>query len=266
MFTTDAFYLKNHTYKQCEDYALTNPFGEPLASAIADGCSASPYTDVGSKIILLELFNVMNDEGIIEFETTINETILWDLFSKCFYNSSNLINLYNLPYESLDCTIGLVTYNESEIIATLIGDGYIYTEFTNGSVSITKISFSENMPDYLTYFFSKDGTNHPYFSDPYNEKVLTDNFGNTKTLEKGIYYQTYNPEDVQKIIIASDGLEKVFNHDDTIYDDFKLLEKLSDFKQGSGNFVKRKLAKFTKRMEQNGIKMLDDLSMAALSK
>ncbi len=139
---------KEHNANQ--DFCLTGKnFG-----VLADGCSRSKYSEVGTRLIL-QLFGgipTCNEEEKFEENITYIMEMLISLlqkYNKQICNDGNyttdlLVN--NLFFTLLSCF-----ETKDDFIVYILGDGYIITQNKRGMFSYIHFSYDHNKPPYLVY-------------------------------------------------------------------------------------------------------------------
>lgn len=241
----------------CQDYARAN--NKPFI-VLSDGCSSSPETDFGSRILtksaetcLLKFFN--GDPTKDFFLTTIIHA--WQ-------NSLVL----NLPIESLDATLLVASIQGSIIKVACRGDGSVVFKKYNGDIEWYEISYSYNAPAYLSY--ELDPLRKKMFLDAnierlvcYTDKNGTNELGVSKSMEE--FNITKDKEDYEFVVLFSDGCCAIVDQDNKSVSTFDVIKELSNFKMVKRSpFVENRLRKFVRDMSYRKWKRNDDLAVAAI--
>ncbi len=129
---SDWFLRTGSTHKMCEDYALTNDrfnpgnptapgpiIGTPFA-ILADGCSSSPHTDFGARLLSASVRHIVR-----EFPHLEPVRVYLSAWRAALAATQSL----HLPLDSLDTTLGMVQWEKSSGTwkARWLGDGVIAT-------------------------------------------------------------------------------------------------------------------------------------------
>jgi hypothetical protein len=304
--TTDHIFVMGSTHLVCEDYARsgTIPCGDgdeelPFA-ALADGCSSSPDTDIGARLLVLHAVDLA-----MSFEKLCldSEEVVTQL---CRSASAWLLGM-GVSATALDATLLMVLAKGEYWYATVWGDGYFVTkgnQFGHTHVHKVECIDSEGQPSghpaYPSYLaplrnrsdrlaaFRKaspilrervtliypDGTSGGEtcgVSAPGGEISLTD------TLRPFVYHDWIHTHEV--VAMFSDGIGSFYEecHTSTSkvtrpVDPLRLIPHFIDFKGTKGAFVQRRarrvLRDLAERPEKFGfegpVRHADDFSMAVL--
>lgn len=142
----DAVFSIGRTHKICQDYAAVGPH-DPLV-VISDGCSSSPLTDIGARLLVTSTLQLPSAGGL-----------------RIINRAANIAREAQLPVTCLDATL-LYAYCEKGMIRVMAyGDGVIsvrrkasglietwsidYANKTEGSED-----FGSEVPAYLSYLLS----------------------------------------------------------------------------------------------------------------
>ena len=108
---TDCFFTGTRQHHICQDYALCGEKPFPYI-IIGDGCSSSPNTDIGTRV-LLHKFN--------KKIKSYNDGIDISVFKDC----KHIVNEIGIEAESLDSTLLTCRVLNNKIEIYTYGDGYI---------------------------------------------------------------------------------------------------------------------------------------------
>ena len=250
----DSFYSKGAGHQVCQDYIITGT--EPFPYIIlADGCSSSPHTDIGARIICHKIKRFYEHQLPINIKTVM-------------HSCDEVRRFLNLPQECLDCTIIMCTLTSNTINIYIYGDGSYFIEFNNGHYKYGNISFSNNAPFYPNYLINEQRKkNYP------DNKLITThiiNYGgqegneiSTFTGERASvsitpYYDFDTATRIKSIMISSDGLSSFGLSFDKVYQYF------SSFKTTKGEFIKRRAKRALKELADVGYHNYDDISIGGM--
>ena len=146
---TDCAYYIGTTHEVCQDYALAGK----SSIAVSDGCSGSPNSDIGSRVLSITAMNKM-----VELDSLNN----FDE-KECILLARPAIKMLNIPNECLDATLlGAVLYeNVLEKFYTLeamcYGDGVIAIKTIDEEITIINCTYIDNYPFYINYMYDTTG-------------------------------------------------------------------------------------------------------------
>lgn len=265
MNTGSAFYI-GKTHEICQDYTGHNTSPIPYI-VVSDGCSGSPNTDIGARIVT----RIISDSMGTVFGTEIAELIS---------DAHEARSFLNLPPESLDATIMCSYVTDGVYHTHLFGDGVIAKTRKNGAIQIVRVEYPSGAPLYLNYSsdkirmkgyedtFSLNRRIYFYDLEPdgtiLNFKVEDDSTGES-------YYESGNADNYNTISLMSDGILSFYELINTGTSKIQMpvepnnvLRKLLDFKGFQGDFVARRFQKFRKDCEKMNWFHADDLSLATI--
>lgn len=257
----DSFFTIGKTHKICQDYALV----EPGILCVSDGCSSSPNTDFGSRILVRCAMESFVANGKI-----VNDAVIEKCFECC--------QILNLPMASIDATLLFCNMNVNGFNVTAIGDGTIVARKKDKTVVIKTINYKGNAPLYLSYFFN-DG----------RKKARTEMFDCTKTIKtiiikpglptveseeisvNDIELLQFSTDEYEMITLMTDGIdsfakESLTQTTKTVepYKSITLIENLIDYKNYNGQFVQRRCQKYLKECQDQKIMNNDDFTIATI--
>jgi hypothetical protein len=272
---TDSFFTIGTTHRVCEDYCLsTHSIAKPLI-VLSDGCSSSKDTDFGSRILVKAAQNLYESIDIVPSEKRFLDN-LWDLSKQ----SVNAIG--GLSDICLDATLIIGFKIENAIQVIMVGDGTVSAKAKDGSIHSKTVDYKGNAPLYLSYLYS----------DPKRKLQREKEFDCTKTLNEKIHKNgniltetskvsnemievfTFPLEDFDFVSIFSDGVSSFVEPEKSditkTFKTFKntpehiIIEKAMDFKNTSGEFVRRRCQRLLKDLTWNGVTNTDDFSIATI--
>lgn len=265
MNTGSAFYI-GKTHEICQDYTMHGVDPIPYI-VVSDGCSGSPHTDIGARI----LTRIFSDSRFSTFGAEVSELIS---------DAHETRSFLNLPPESLDATIMCSYVTDGVYYTHLFGDGVIAKIRKNGTIQIIRVEYPSGAPLYLNY--SSDAIRMKGYEDTFslnrriyfydlepdgtilNFKVEDDSTGES-------YYESGKINDLSNISLMSDGVLSFYELANTGTSKVQIpvepndvLRKLLDFKGFQGDFVARRFQKFRKDCEKMNWFHADDLSLATI--
>ena len=246
----DKFLEIGNSHDICEDYIITglNPFPYVIVS---DGCSMSPMSDVGARILSLVAKKVLTKS---EHEYI---PLYKDFGFDVIMNANFIIKTMDLPLSVLDATL-IVAFERNDYIHVFVyGDGNIFGCRSDGSINAINISYSQNAPYYLRYNIDKCSS--IIYHDSKIEQKRT-RIINGKEVEEIVPYDIITQymfplEQYDNVLISSDGIESFG------INVFDIINSLLNFKVIKNRFIKRRANKVIKNLRQNGITHFDDISI-----
>jgi hypothetical protein len=245
---SDAYFATGKTHAVCQDYAYASDVdGWPYA-VVSDGCSSSPDTDIGARLLARPVM------------------------ASAFVESSKIITaadcarkIIGLNQLCLDATLLLARMNENGGFSVIIyGDGYVVArDRETQNLGIVKIEYPSGAPPYISY--QLDSQRYNAFCDEYGFKAITTSIiisdGNISTVEEEhedmrCYVASYSSKN-DIVAIFSDGIG-TFNG----ISDIDAIQYLMSFKSMAGKFVQRRMKRFLK--DRDSVSHNDDISMAAI--
>ena len=281
LINTDSFLTKGTSHPICQDYCLAgiqsyNKDGKntdlPYA-IISDGCSSSPETDFGSRILSTVA------RRIIPNITEPNYLSMAGLGGIIISRSEEIIrNLGNS--QSLDATLYLMMIKNDLVHIYRWGDGYVIIKKKSGEIRIHEIEYPSGFPYYLNYTFNQERLNifgQKCKDFPIVLNSYTSESGNMADVIKHSYTREFqcdidrllvdlSSNDIQSILVCSDGLgafvkkepEKNLESVSPLY----IAGKLIAIKGGKGKFLQRRCARMLDDLKSEYIQPMDDFSVA----
>lgn len=262
----DSFFSIGKTHTVCQDYA-THWTHKHLAFAIVcDGCSDSPKTDVGARIIA-ETFSAGLKNNLPSFE---------EFFKNGITNfGANLRIIQTLLLANpawFDATIVACIANEETQKAAffLWGDGHIRIKHTNGETSSLDVDFNDNQnaPFYPSYRIFRQNGREDYEAayGPLNPH----RFWESNTLPKPNLEEEFPVfeiplEGIQAINLYSDGVGSFFyDADHALIPKEEITAQLQDYKLIGNSLLQRRARKCQKIWNKDNIHHADDIGIATL--
>jgi hypothetical protein len=260
---SDSFFSIGSTHEVCQDYARNGMVNGGLQYAIiSDGCSSSPDTDFGARILTMNTVELLSRDIEFNGNTLIQkakESTILPISQRC-----------------LDATL-LMAYHANNLLTIRIsGDGVIIFKFNGGDIKYIDCEYPKGAPAYLSYFLNSDRkeqylkeygdsmqmkyfglhTNTPFHVNTYNEFMCDDNL---KTL-----CYAGNGQYIEMVLLCSDGVHSFTDGINPIPVK-DVITKIADIRNYKGNFIKRNMKFFLQReCKKLGWSHTDDLSVAGI--
>lgn len=247
----DSYYTIGSTHEVCQDYAIVV---NDQRIFLADGCSSSPNTDVGARIVA---------HAASCWQTDLDPFTLSQEIVKASYG-------LRLPKGALDATLLIADAQEKRFVVRVFGDGYVSYRDHSGQIEMIKISYPTDAPLYLSYW--QDVSRW----EKYKEK-----FGTVRRLEMGYIVpdrKRLTSEDIDKdpvriqlayetydlVLLFSDGVASFLDENNERIPPEEIIKEMLQIKNYKGEFIKRRAKRFLKDAKKRGWTHFDDFSVAAL--
>ena len=277
----DSTYIIGKSHQVCQDYAK---HGDGYC-LISDGCSSSPHTDVGSRLLVLAAEQIMRD--MPDFP--------WEDGSR-FYEAAAVIAAVRakemgLPIEAIDATLHILRAEkvkdskEDSIHAFMYGDGVIasYHEAGEGVIardmkketSVFQIIFDDNCPDYPSYLLNADRDAIEKRSRNEAYRIRNGEIFRIKELEcerqSAFIRRRFSSWNTKFVAIFSDGIasmtERVESETSICQKPVpaaEVIQEMLAFKNFAGQFVQRRVQAFLRECKIKGREFSDDVSIAVM--
>jgi Protein phosphatase 2C len=257
--------------KPCQDYAIACVEGDTAIAVVSDGCSTGGMTDVGARIVAHSVLKMVKDKPGFDFLCRKNHEFHWAIPShRWIYDSAQGLSLKD---EDLYATSLLIRACEESLKVHILGDGVVAHKFQDGSIWARRYEWDKGAPYYPIYspqeFVDQvsDGdwdalscSAEDYRYSPskkewilHEKQALTSREG-IHGFSPWISKPKTSSFSQEFLAVFSDGVTQIKDVDwkDAVF-------QLLDFKNTTGQFVKRRMMKALKTMTP-----LDDISCAVL--
>jgi len=272
--TNHHFWIgSNHTV--CEDYATSGitPYGIPYA-VVCDGCSSSPDTDFGARILARAAVR-----HIQQLPTT--EVFAYSVLSEM----ETMLRSVDLPPHSGDATLLVAAVINERLYVNSFGDGVLAFLYDDGYMAID-YEYPSGAPFYLNYYSNKERM--AQYIETYGTQVVSHHASTTSSnkwlvTRSGVAatrtfcsnVQRYAPDvgayGLLGVVLMSDGIKTFSDPDqgDTYTTrnavDWKdVIDEALAFKTYRGEFVLRRCSRMLKNYGKIGRTNSDDVSVAAI--
>lgn len=264
MIHTDSYFAMGKTHTVCQDYAATHNKDNMVFLAVSDGCSSSPDTDFGSRILVKKAIALT-----IESDNCLPPTIL-------AAGIDNARKTLGLPKNCLDATLMFAQQSNDEVVINVWGDGVVHVKYKSGRTETFDIEFLDNTPAYFSYwaygfmaesFLSKHGNRivHTWQDGKPNGDIQAPALKTQYNLESRFFL-----DEVESVFLLSDGVKSFCRMVNGAWEPIPLnevLEQITAVKNCNGEFMVRRMRKFLYDFcPKNGWIHEDDVSVAAMIK
>jgi len=277
----DSYFAIGKTHLVCQDYTIAETFvseGDFIEAPIAivsDGCSSSPHTDFGARVLARAARNRLRQWQVWGGRFDMIE---------CVADASRIISAANLTPKCLDATLLMAYFDEGQTNVIATGDGVIVARRRDSHVIETwDITFNRGAPGYLSYTLDV-GRLREYLDFGLGVRTVTHSIsGGEDSVEEsqlelrqgqvsyfgGFQYErSFDPEIYDLVIVASDGLTSFQRRESTSFEPVDLclvVPHLTNIKGFRGQFMTRRARRFlNKWCPANGWHHNDDVAVAAI--
>jgi len=272
----DSIFLIGKTHKVCQDYAISgtivNELGDIITYAIvSDGCSGSPDSDIGARILAQSAkLHLCDTYGRMSLQLIVDKKIeFYNFGSSIISRAKAIANALYLNSNCLDATLVLAFVFRDHIIIYMYGDGVIIAQDNNNSISYIQRTYLSGAPYYLSYWldanrrmmYQKEFDNKVIINEQNAEKVEYDSEG---TIAE--YLTIKSLKETKSILIGSDGLSTFIKQGNDPLSLIDVSNNVTSFKNTTGEFLKRRVLKYTDDCRKAGIYHYDDIALAGFVK
>jgi Protein phosphatase 2C len=267
----DTFIKQGTSHFMCEDYVKGDDTFLPTL-VVADGCSSSPNTDVGARLITLEII-----EEIINMGNAI--PILKEDVLKYRLLRAEREYGHILGNNFLDATAIILKEDKINkyLSVQVIGDGNIFYIYDD-HIGLINIKYECNAPKYLSYYLHEERMKeyNKQFGDSkvtvsYKVKYSEKEFIPLETQEYlvrdltiGSFFKWFDPQ-VHTLIISTDGVESFTNKSGEVKSLEDIALEIMNFKGYQGEFLQRRMKRMLLDLKKNEFENTDDISLAAVT-
>lgn len=275
----DSHFAIGKTHKVCQDYAASGKAGGRAFASVSDGCSSSPDTDFGSRLLTRAAVALIPER--LNSYRAVQDADTWR-------------RTLGLSHLSLDATLlALFERADGNIGLTASGDGLVAARRKDGTFEWWLIEFlpgesGRSAPGYLSYLLDPFDRLKTYLTSGYSTRRVTrfvQRPGQSPEERENVveplhgqpevnpavfvYEMTLVASEYDFVAVCSDGVQSFQTKDSQgrvvpVALPLVLAEVLA-IKRGEGDFITRRVNRFLTRFcEQNGWWHHDDFSMAAI--
>lgn len=265
----DSYYTIGKLHLVCEDYLYQG--SEPFPHLIlADGCSASPDSDVGARLLVLNARRLLpgfTTEAMSEAERAARH---WRLGRRIVRRAARQAQALDLNAEALDATLLVAWCDGTTVYVHLYGDGCIVTRREDGGVAVIQVEYAGNAPYFLSYLLDAErlALYQEAIGDPL-EAQSVEYWNETGTTTRRERFDTptvfnFSLATFPIVAVATDGLHSFVNVEtDQPVDLLTVAREMQNFDSLNGDFVKRRVRKALVEYSRQWVFNLDDLGLGA---
>ena len=233
-FDVDAHFVPGHRHPVAQDYAVAVRAGDRGFGILADGCSSSPATDVGARVLVHA-----TEVGLRRDPFSL---------SRALTRARLVCRTLRLPPEALDATLGLVRIGRETIETSLYGDGFFAITDAAGNNHLLEVDFEGNAPRYPAYALDRErGQAHAHrFGGRPRWRALEGEPAEPVWRDGGLHW-TLPTDAVRRVMLTSDGLGAFADDHGELISPVRVLQQLTERTGGAGCFMRRRLHRFHHR-------------------
>lgn len=274
---SDSFFVIGSGHDVCQDYVTSHNNGIKSYVVLADGCSGSKDSDIGSRILVKTHELYIPQMGVMDFDEFSRK--LSSMYTQIIEEASTNAKALELDQMALDTTMMSIISNKSgDFMVTCYGDGVVALGRRDGIIETYSVSYNEGYPNYLSYRLSPERSKS--FAEKTNnyKEITLEMIGDEEEPLKQKYrsstgFDIYlgNKKTYSWVAILSDGVSSFMQK---VVDDCSITQEpvptheviraMFDFKGFKGPFVKRRVKRFLESCKQRDWIHLDDLSVGVV--
>ena len=256
----------------CQDYALSIDQEDSALAIVSDGCSTGRHTDVGSRLVTLAFKQAIADTKRFRPDTVFDH-LSHELRARFDVNIAQTKTLLGLHQDDLLATCVYAHASMQKLIAHIVGDGVIAVKYLSGDIELFRFDWDDNTPYYPCYTNgSVDKFIEVHGGDLAGERLTVEHWRGVSeeweqqetdrhSLLAGMRGLTVErePDNILCVAVFSDGVTQIQGIDwkDAVH-------QFLAFKNTTGVFLKRRMARAIRDIEKEGGMLLDDIAGAAI--
>ena len=271
---TDSAFWIGKTHRVCQDYVLAAHGQEEACIILADGCSSSPDTDIGVRLLVKSAERLLPAVPVAE-----DDRAAWEAYhARAVHHAADYTRRLDLSDACLDATLLTIKMADGAFVAGCYGDGVVALGRRDGRIEVYTISFAASYPQYPSYLL--DGARRQRWeAQPGNAKCVEkwvlggvgEREAEARPSQGAVELFTGSTADYRFVAVLSDGVQSFgqIERTDTTRTTLPLaaadvLVQLLAFKGGRGQFVQRRVQAFQKACQGHGWHHADDMSLGVV--
>ena len=290
MVRADGAFRMGRTHLVCQDYVVAQG-GEQARVLLADGCSSSPHTDVGARLLTLSALPLVPCLIADETHNAVDEDEAAAFGERLeAYHQAGVIaakahtQALGLPDEALDATLLTLAACEGRWFASVFGDGVIAAARDDGALEVTIVAYPNGYPYYPNYLADlprkhtllkmRDSLRQIEKFTILPDGVVQDTCRETCPVDAPCPYVAGRTDAYRYVAALSDGVHSFTqaggeragspspNVPVALND---ILRELTAFKTTTGQFAQRRMQRFVQTSMAAGWRHHDDISLGVLA-
>ncbi len=266
----DAFSAIGELHKGafCQDYYRIGLGDRPFL-IVSDGCSSSPDTDVGARILVHCAQRILETSSSRVYE---EEFITDILIHQVMDEAKWLAREMHLDEACLDATLLVAQFfpKKNSLAFSMTGDGFAFWKKKDKDPTIMQVEFTSNAPYYPTLATNtalKVQWKHAFPDNKMKIKQMgnkyipmTDNSEQEPTDFNGVM----STDGLEYFGLSTDGLGSFVSNVGNLIPVESVMAEALNFKSFVGSFVQRRIGRMIKDYRAQGILNGDDISVAMM--
>ena len=270
---SDCAFAIGRTHRVCQDYAVacTGAEGESAFVLLADGCSSSPDSDIGARLLVKSAQCLMPGPTAIVAD--------WDAYhDAAIRRAAGAAHSLGLRPDCLDATLLTVTASGGAFAVCCYGDGVVALGRQDGRLEVYAVSYAASYPGYPSYRLNA-ARHGEWEAQPGNEKRVTrwllseDGAAEESACLSCRPYElwTGTADEYRFVAVLSDGIQSFTETCETDTSRsprpvllVEILPALLAFKGSRGQFVQRRATAFCKDCAARRRSHGDDFSLGVV--
>jgi hypothetical protein len=263
----DSYYTIGKLHLYCEDYVCQGR--EPFPYVImADGCSASPNSDVGARLLVLNARRSLARFAPAAGDKSGHDVLHWRLGRRIVRRAARQVRELGLEPEALDATLLIAWCDGATVHVHLYGDGCIATRRADRGLAVIQVEYAENAPYYLSYLLDAErcALYREAVGDPSTAQIVR-YLNETGVSTRRERFDTptvfsFSLAVFPTVAVATDGLHSFLNAETgERVDLLEVTWAMLDLRDCQGAFVKSQLQKVLSDFGRRLLFNLDDISL-----
>ena len=258
----DCAFRMGRRHAVCQDYAVAAG-GERPYVILADGCSSSPDTDLGARLV------VKTAERLLRQRVELPDP------ERVLLHGRGMALELELAPECLDTTLLMAVVVNGQWLVRACGDGVIAWQDREGRLHTQSLSYGRGYPAYPNYLC--DAARRRAFQRLEGNELQLESLElapsgrvirrRTELLPAGAHHLAGRVEETAWLAVLSDGATSFVRRSEGISEPLALeavLSRLLAFKGFQGVFAQRRLARFEQECAASGWVHQDDLALGVI--
>ena len=253
---TDCAYFIGQSHAVCQDYAAVNHDAGSAWAFLSDGCSGSPNTDIGARLLVRAAQRLLPQGADVDAALALAATCAQAL---------------GLPEMALDATLMTISTDGTQFRVCCAGDGVAVLERRDGTRQIHSVQYPTGCPDYLSYRLSPSRRAR-YAAQDSGRQVTTlewtpgEGISRRATGSRREAVWTGQAKDYRAVAVISDGVHSFgsLSPGEAAPEMAQVVAELMAFKTRRGAFAQRRAQAFRRDCLRRGWRHGDDVSFAAV--
>ncbi len=268
----DSAFQIGATHAVCQDYAAAGLCGHGPYAVLSDGCSSSPDTDIGARLLVKAAERLLRESG------AMSASGLAALHAEAARLALSWAEMLGLEPQAVDATLLTAHVGGDELLVGCSGDGVVCLQTADGALDVYSVNFPSGYPVYPAYAHQPARLRGLADAGRACREVTRLRAPSVRERLRQVQ------ERLRRVDVSGgDAVTEVFAFDAAAYRFASLLSdgvhtfqhaeavplesvlpELVSFKNTRGAFAGRRMKMFLKDCRRKGWRHADDLSLAAL--